>query len=180
MNGSGNKSGDRLSRWLLANCGGMPHDPDLWDYTEAFDRLFRKARKELGDDGLTERKVILRAVWLRKGRKRAKECGAADADRLPSFRSAAGGREGFIISKGEASLLASLYAAERLTVDKIRYTSQFERIYRGLVEKYPKRTRAFCWQALIVLRKRGELPPKEKKPRGRGSGGHRLGFDFSR
>ncbi|MBU0637633.1 MAG: hypothetical protein KKB50_02115 [Planctomycetes bacterium] len=67
------------------------------------------------------------------------------------------------ISNAHKEVLAELYKQTRLTVDRLPYTDEFEKLYTAFVERTGRAlTRNEVWRALASVRKRSGLVRKER------------------
>jgi len=67
------------------------------------------------------------------------------------------------ISNAHKEVLAELYKQTRLTVDRLPYTDEFEKLYTEFVARTGRAlTRNEVWRALASVRKRSGLVRKER------------------
>lgn len=67
------------------------------------------------------------------------------------------------ISNAHKEVLAELYKQTRLTVDRLPYTDEFEKLYTEFVAQTGRAlTRNEVWRALASVRKRSGLVRKER------------------
>ena len=145
--------------WLIAHCGSMEGDPDLWPYSEQFEELAGLYREETGH-GASDRAIWRRCVKLRKDRYRTED----PEKRMPRFTKGDPAPSSF--RERELVVLRQLYDGQSYPLERLGYMKDFDELCAAFLKRIGRGaddcSKGEVWRALVTERKGGRLQNKVK------------------